>query len=248
MFDGSSFLPNPISFLIRMSHSSTLDSLNRFQTNSTLSGRALSDLVDLTGSYSSGYGDKCCPPVVDPYTWLALIAGIALATFFLQMAIVNNIPVGGRKKRSYKEGGEEEDMQNMILRSLDQYTSGNSTWLDIFRENMMLNEANWLWIDTSNEDVKDDINDEDPKEDDAVCRTEAWRCLSSVVETGLHCFGKDEELVKFGERVLYKIAFHKTANSIWDSFLTIPEARNAARCLSQHGACVTREAIVRRRE
>ena len=99
-----------------MSHSSTLDSLHRFQTNSTLSGRALSDLVDLTGSYSSGYGDKCCPPVVDPYTWLALIAGIALATFFLQMAIVNNIPPG-RKKRSYAEGGEEEDMQNMILRS-----------------------------------------------------------------------------------------------------------------------------------
>ena len=61
---------------------------------------------------------------------------------------------------------------------------------------MRLNEANWLWLDTSNEEVKDDINDEDPKEDDAVCRTEAWRCLSSVVETGLHCFGKDEELVK----------------------------------------------------
>ena len=100
-----------------MSHSSTLDSLHRFQTNSTLSGRALSYLVDLTGSYSSGYGDKCCPPVVDPYTWLALIAGIALATFFLQMAIVNNIPVGGRKKRSYEEWGEEEEIQNRILSS-----------------------------------------------------------------------------------------------------------------------------------
>ena len=30
------------------------------------------------------YGDQCCPLVVDPSTWLALIAGIALATFFLR--------------------------------------------------------------------------------------------------------------------------------------------------------------------
>ena len=52
------------------------------------------------GSHSSGYGDKCCPPVVDPYTWLALIGGIALATFFLQQAIVMNI---GRKKRSMSD-------------------------------------------------------------------------------------------------------------------------------------------------
>ena len=30
------------------------------------------------------YGSDCCPLVVDPYTWLALIAGIALAAFFLR--------------------------------------------------------------------------------------------------------------------------------------------------------------------
>ena len=29
----------------------------------------------LVAAASSGYGDDCCPPVVDPYTWLALIAG-----------------------------------------------------------------------------------------------------------------------------------------------------------------------------
>ena len=55
--------------------------------------------TDLAAAGSSGYGSDCCPPVVDPYTWLALIGGIALATFFLQQQIVMNIPVGGRRKR-----------------------------------------------------------------------------------------------------------------------------------------------------
>ena len=33
----------------------------------------------LLGAASSGYDGDCCPPVVDPYTLLALLAGIALA-------------------------------------------------------------------------------------------------------------------------------------------------------------------------
>ena len=56
--------------------------------------------------------------MVDPSTWLALMAGIALATFFLRslsllsndfsddefvsprrLAIINNVPVGGRRRR-----------------------------------------------------------------------------------------------------------------------------------------------------
>jgi hypothetical protein len=46
----------------------------------------------------------------------------------------------------------------------------------------------------SEEDMKDD--ESEPKEENSVCRTEAWRCLSNVVETGIHCFGKEEELMK----------------------------------------------------
>ena len=51
----------------------------------------------LFGSESGGYGDDCCPPVVDPYTWLALIGAIALATYFLRVAIV--VKFGRRKRR-----------------------------------------------------------------------------------------------------------------------------------------------------
>ena len=41
----------------------------------------------LAGSFSDQYGE-CCPPVLDPYTLLALLGGIALATYFLQQVIV----------------------------------------------------------------------------------------------------------------------------------------------------------------
>ena len=40
------------------------------------------------GSDLYGAHGECCPPVVDPYTFLALIAGISLLTWFLQMVIV----------------------------------------------------------------------------------------------------------------------------------------------------------------
>ena len=56
------------------------------------------------GSFSSGGG--CCPPVVDQYTWLALISGIALATYFLRIAVTTNI-MGRRRKR--------EGVHNLLL-------------------------------------------------------------------------------------------------------------------------------------
>lgn len=55
----------------------------------------------LAGSFSDQYGE-CCPPVLDPYTLLALLGGIALATFFLQQVITMTMFVPpGRKKRSF---------------------------------------------------------------------------------------------------------------------------------------------------
>ena len=57
--------------------------------NTSSQGRAISlrrTGVELYGAASGGY-DGCCPPVVDPYTLLALIVGIALATYFLNVLI-----------------------------------------------------------------------------------------------------------------------------------------------------------------
>jgi len=59
------------------------------------------------------YGN-CCPPVVNALAWLALLAGIALATFFLRNAIIANI--AGR-------------MFGRALPSEDTSLSGASRWI-----------------------------------------------------------------------------------------------------------------------
>ena len=48
-------------------------------------------------SFSSTGTPVCCPNVVDPYTWVALLGGVLLATYFLRLAIINNI--SRRRKR-----------------------------------------------------------------------------------------------------------------------------------------------------
>ena len=74
------------------------------QTNkqaNTLSDRALFDFCQ------GGYGDTCCPLVVDTLSWLALLAGIAVATFLLRNAIIAN--VNGKRRRK-REGVKSEDI------------------------------------------------------------------------------------------------------------------------------------------
>ena len=48
---------------------------------------------------------ECCPPVVDPYTLIALLAGIALAAYFLRLALVKK---KGRRKRDIT--GEQQQL------------------------------------------------------------------------------------------------------------------------------------------
>ena len=54
---------------------------------------------------SSGYGSDCCPPVVDPLTFIALLSFIAAATYFLQFTITMLLMM--RRKRSLKSGKPE---------------------------------------------------------------------------------------------------------------------------------------------
>ena len=49
----------------------------------------------------------CCPPVFDPYTLVALLAGIALATFFLRLVIINQVFNGRRSLGSFNIYGEQ---------------------------------------------------------------------------------------------------------------------------------------------
>ena len=55
---------------------------------------------------SSGYGSDCCPPVVDPLTFTALLGFIGAATYFLQFTITMLL-AKRRRKRSLKSGRPE---------------------------------------------------------------------------------------------------------------------------------------------
>ena len=46
-------------------------------------------MTQLHFSASDDYG-HCCPPVFDPYTLVALLGGIALATYFLRIVIITD--------------------------------------------------------------------------------------------------------------------------------------------------------------
>ena len=90
----------------------TMLDFSHLQMHDSLANSTTSQARRMYGEASSGYGDSCCPPVVDPYTWLALIAGIALATYFLRITITTTLK---RKKRRKREGEEEiEDIQNIL--------------------------------------------------------------------------------------------------------------------------------------
>ncbi len=77
--------------------------------------------TDLLSSSSSGYGyydhndyypetyhggyyyyDQCCPLVVDPLVYIALLSGIGLATYLLRELIPNSaLMMARRRKRDY---------------------------------------------------------------------------------------------------------------------------------------------------
>ena len=56
--------------------------------------------IDSYGSYSGSGYSSCCPQVVDPKTFLALISFMAAAVYLLQTVIDMSALGGRRKKRS----------------------------------------------------------------------------------------------------------------------------------------------------
>jgi hypothetical protein len=81
-------VPNPISMSNTSLHSNSHDvNIHENTTNPAQPRSFSSSNSQLYGAASGGHHDGCCPPVVDPYTLLALIAGIALATYFFNVLI-----------------------------------------------------------------------------------------------------------------------------------------------------------------
>jgi len=130
---------------------------------------SLSSLTDrlfssssLLGASTSGYGEKCCPPVVDPYTWLALIGGIALATFFLQQLIVMTTFGKRRKRREIED--ITDDVHQSIIESLDEFNEEvEETHYD------EIEIKTWKFDSWMNETIKDFLQIQQEVQEDLVC-------------------------------------------------------------------------------
>ena len=88
-------------------------------------------------TYSGGYGGDhhgafsgsgCCPGVVDPLTMLALVGGIALATYFFEIQIRNSMLMMARKKRRKRELNLQADI---VKETLDTFNEGKLSCLTL---------------------------------------------------------------------------------------------------------------------
>ena len=104
------------------------NSLQQFIKNLLSSTNPLQNGTEVSGR--DGHGSYCCPPVVDPYTWIALIAGIALATYFLRVVIIVKMPMvkrsSQRKRRAPFGRRKEEEEESLQLNLLDTMYKGRT--------------------------------------------------------------------------------------------------------------------------
>ena len=197
MFCTNILLSLPLQWLTKLSHINLLSTLESLPSNISSQGRTIS----LSGSHSSGYGEQCCPPVVDPYTLLALIGGIALATFFLQMTIVNIIGRRRRRRRSSDWADwaaaftgqdpldEDEPLHGVSYFAQFLSSSQNTSWLETLTENMVsLGTEAWQY-QYQGEDA-DEEEEENSSIPSSLCIQEMWSCLASVVERAIPYLGK----------------------------------------------------------
>merc|ERR1712117_320430 len=93
----------------------------------------------------------------------------------------------------------------------------------------------------------EDVDEEEGSEDEMEekCRVDMWRCLSKVIEGGLHYMDKPEGLMGLAKKTMFKVAFHGGFNNVWNGVMTIPEARQIKHCMTEHTECVSYE-ILRR--
>jgi len=90
------------------------------------------------------------------------------------------------------------------------------------------------------EDVEADLLETEEK-----CRVDMWRCLSKVVEGGLHYIDNPDGLYGLAKKTMFKVAFHGGFSNMWSGLMTIPEARQIKQCMNTHTECISYE-ILRR--
>jgi len=106
--------------------------------------------------------------------------------------------------------------------------------------------------DEENSRKKRSVNNETEEEEEMEledteekCRVDMWRCLSKVIEGGLHYIDDPDGLMGLAKKTMFKIAFHGGFSNVWSGVMTIPEARHIKQCMNDHSECVSYE-ILRR--
>jgi len=97
------------------------------------------------------------------------------------------------------------------------------------------------------EDVAENKEEEEEElvDTEEKCRVDMWRCLSKVIEGGLHYIDDPDGLMGLAKKTMFKIAFHGGFSNVWSGVMTIPEARHIKQCMNDHSECVSYE-ILRR--
>ena len=64
-----------------------------------------------------------------------------------------------------------------------------------------------------------------------------WRCLSKVVEGGLHYMDKPDGLLGLAKKTMFKMAFHGGLSNVWSGVMAIPEVTVSLKLKIAHILC-----------
>ena len=135
---------------------------------------------DMFAAASGGGGYHCCPAVFDPYTLVALIGGVALATYFLRVVIVTT--TFGRSFPTSSTGwlpGLDTDWAGRAVQEL----------LQLYQDELSQGEA----VQEKEEPV---VVGNHTNVETGECRGEVWRCVSGVLEGGARWLHRPADIYK----------------------------------------------------
>merc|ERR1719232_1720126 len=118
--------------------------------------------------------------------------------------------------------------------------------------NTTIEEPVKLDTESASKKKREVIEDEDVLDDEVEsldteekCRVDMWRCLSHVIEGGLHYIDNPEGLYGLAKKTMFKVAFHGGVSNVWSGLMTIPEARQIKKCMNNHQKCISYEVLRR---
>jgi len=79
--------------------------------------------------------------------------------------------------------------------------------------------------------------------DGTTCKTKMWRCFSRVAEGSLHHLHDPEGITGLVKNTLFKIAFNGAKGGMWNTLMSIPEARKVQLCMNAHDKCSSKEVL-----